>query len=108
MDDLQMAAHGAGRRQRGSHATKSLILLAVLDEQRVEVSKPSLGASCCVGGDCPVEAKDPIGHRESQFEEPADRHPARKLAASVAPHAVGDNHGVAGFLRSFGYLPGWQ
>ena len=84
------------------------ILPAVLDEQRVEVSKPSLGALCRVGGDGLVEAKDPIGHRENQLHEPADRHPARKLAAGVAAHAIGDDHGVAGFLRPFGYLPGWQ
>ena len=55
-----------------------------------------------------VEPEDPVGHREDLLHEPADRHPARKLAAGVAAHAVGDDHGVAGFLRPFGYLPGWQ
>ena len=64
---------------------------------------------CCrVGGDGFVEAEDPIGHRENQFHEPADGHPARNLAAGVASHAIGDDHGVAGFLCPFGYLPGWQ
>ena len=60
-------------------------------------------ASC---GDGLVEAEDPIRHRENQLDEPADSHPARKLAAGVAPHAVGDDHGVADFLRPFGHFAG--
>ena len=44
VDDLKLAAHAAGRRQRGAHATDSRILASMLDEQRVEVSKPLLGA----------------------------------------------------------------
>ncbi len=71
-------------------------------------SNPSLGTLRCVTGDGFVEAEDPIGHRESQFHEPADGHPARNLAAGVASHAIGDHHGVADFLCPFGYLPGWQ
>ena len=108
MNDLQIAAHGAGCRQRGSHATKIQILPAMLDEQRVEVSKPPFGALCRIRGDRLVETEDPIGHRENQLYEAADGHPARKLAAGVAAHAIGDDHGVAGLLRPLGYLPGWQ
>ena len=74
----------------------------------LRLPKPLLGTLRCVGGDGFVKAEDPIGQRENQFHEPADSHPARNLAAGVASHAIGDDHGVAGFLCPFGYFPGWQ
>ena len=109
VNDLQIAARDTGRHQH-IHCPlprRSWVFLAVLDEQRVEVAEAFVWNArvAPVATNGLVQLEDPIGQRENQFHEPADGHPARKLAAGVASHTIGDDHSVADFLCPLRVLP---
>jgi hypothetical protein len=108
VDNVKLAAHVAHDGQRRPHAVQVPILHSLVEQLGVEILHALPGAFPDVSGDRLVEPENPIGSGKNQFDESGNRHAARLLAASMAAHAVGDDHNVADFLRARSNLFGGQ